>query len=78
MPTVFRDRGFRLFFFSNESGKPAHIHVEHGEHLVKIWLERVEVAQNYGMDAKNLRIALQIVKENQSELLGKWHEHFGA
>jgi len=41
MPTVFRERGFRFFFYSNE-GSPReslHIHVEKGSAEAKFWLE---------------------------------------
>jgi len=31
MPTVLRIRGYRFFFFSDESREPAHVHVESGD-----------------------------------------------
>jgi len=41
MPAVFRERGFRFFFYSNE-GSPreqVHIHVEKDDMEAKFWLE---------------------------------------
>jgi hypothetical protein len=40
MPTVFQDRGFRFFFYSNEGSprEPAHIHVEKDDIEAKFWL----------------------------------------
>lgn len=58
MPTVFRYKGFRFFFYSNE-GKPRgplHVHVvgEGGE--AKFWLKPlVRVAVSDGLSAKTLR-----------------------
>ena len=40
MPTVFRERGFRFFFYSNEGNprEPMHIHVEKDNMEAKFWL----------------------------------------
>jgi hypothetical protein len=76
MPTILITDGFRFFFFSNESSKPPHVHVEYGDCLMKVWLESVEVARNFGFGPKEIRFALEIVRENQPEFLEKWREHF--
>jgi hypothetical protein len=56
-PTVIRERGFRLFFFSREETRP-HIHVHHSGVESKFWLEpEVALAQNYGLSSKQLREA---------------------
>lgn len=41
MPVVFRDRGFRFFFYSNEGTprEPMHIHVEKDGDEAKFWLK---------------------------------------
>lgn len=40
MPEVFRYRGFRFYFFSNEGNprEPVHIHVESANGKAKFWL----------------------------------------
>ena len=39
MPTVWRERGLRFFFYSEERNEPPHIHVESGDHrYAKMWL----------------------------------------
>ena len=40
MPTVFRERGFRFFFYSNQGSprEPIHIHVEKNDVEAKFWL----------------------------------------
>jgi hypothetical protein len=42
MPVVFRYKGFRFFFYSNEGSprKPVHVHVRSGSSEAKLWLER--------------------------------------
>lgn len=53
-PTIFRERGFRFFFSREEPRVRVHIHAGHGE--AKLWLEpTVELAQNWGLSAKDLR-----------------------
>lgn len=41
MPVVFRHRGYRFYFYSNEGSprEPLHVHVEKGESEAKIWIE---------------------------------------
>ena len=40
MPVVFRYKGYRFFFFSNEGDplEPMHIHVRRGEATAKLWV----------------------------------------
>jgi hypothetical protein len=52
MPVVFRERGFRFFFYSNEGSprEPLHIHVEKENVEAKFWLKpAVRVAYNTAM-----------------------------
>jgi hypothetical protein len=38
MPTVLRERGWRLFFYANESQEPIHIHGSKGDAECKFWI----------------------------------------
>jgi Domain of unknown function (DUF4160) len=80
MPTVFRERGFRFFFYSNE-GSPreqVHVHVEKDDLEAKFWLEpEVKVAYNDGYDARILRQLLDIVEANRDLIERVWNEFFG-
>jgi hypothetical protein len=80
MPTVFRLRGFRFFFYSNE-GSPrekVHIHVEKGDAEAKFWLEpEVRLAYNDGYEARTLRELLEIVIANRERIKRAWDEFFG-
>jgi len=79
MPVVFRHRGFRFFFYSNEGNprEPVHIHAmgEGGE--AKFWVRpEVAVAFSVGLDARTLK-ELALVVEQQADLIERtWHEYF--
>jgi uncharacterized protein DUF4160 len=76
-PTVFRELGFRFYFFSNEEPR-MHIHVSHGDGQAKFWLEpKIELAQNSGLKPKLIKTALQFIKEKEDEIRSSWEGHFG-
>jgi hypothetical protein len=80
MPVVFRERGLRYFFFSNEGSprEPPHVHVKGGGRDAKIWLEPdVSIADSYGFNARELATILRVVNENRDRILRAWHDHFG-
>lgn len=69
---------YRIFFYSNESGEPAHVHVRRERKLAKFWLEPVELADSKRFAAHELRGIEQIVQDNRAEFLEAWHEYFGS
>ena len=80
MPVVFRERGFRFFFYSNEGSprEPVHIHVERDDVEAKFWLNpAVRVAYNDGYDARTLRELMGIVVANRDRIERAWNEFFG-
>ncbi len=42
MPEVFREGGYRFFFFSLEGNEPPRIHLESAEKYAKFWLEHFQ------------------------------------
>jgi hypothetical protein len=80
MPVVFRYKGFRFFFYSNEGSprKRAHVHVRAGSSEAKLWLEpRVRVAASYGFDAGTLRELVEVAQANRELIERTWHDYFG-
>jgi hypothetical protein len=80
MPVVFRERGFRFFFYSNEGTprEPVHIHVEKDNVEAKFWLNPdVRVAYNDGYNARALRQLMAIVEGNRVRIERAWDEFFG-
>jgi hypothetical protein len=58
VPVVFRQNGFRAFFYSNEGSprEPPHIHVAKDGRIAKLWLRPfVTVADSRGFDPRTLR-----------------------
>ena len=79
MPTIFRHKGYRFFFYSNEGmpREPLHVHVRKGENVAKIWLEpEVSVAGSYGMTSSELSEMCTVAYEHIEQIREYWNEHF--
>jgi len=77
-PTVFRERGYRFYFFSREESR-MHVHVMSGEGEAKYWLEpQLELAKNYRLSRSELREIVQIIEAHSDELKAAWNAHFGG
>jgi hypothetical protein len=77
MPTILRMGPYRLFFYSNEQGEPAHIHIQRESKLAKYWLKPVALAKAIGFSSSELRKLESIVMNHQPVLLEAWNEYFG-
>ena len=78
MPTILRIGPFRFFFYSNEQGEPAHIHVQRDRMLAKFWLDPVSLAGSTRFSARNLRKVEGLVVENRDLLMERWNEYFSS
>ena len=81
MPVVFRYKGFRFFFYSNEGSplEPVHVHVRAGGHEAKLWLDpQVRVASSDGFDARTLRELVEVAQANREMIERTWHDYFGS
>ena len=77
-PTVFRERGYRFFFFSREESRP-HVHVYSPDGEAKFWLEpQLELARNYRLTKVQLREIEAIIEGHFDELKAAWQHHFGS
>jgi hypothetical protein len=75
-PTVFREKGYRFYFLSNEE-KRIHIHVtcEGGE--AKYWLGPiVSLAVSHGLNPRKLNEIQKIVEDYRNEIIEAWQRHF--
>ncbi len=80
MPVVFRYKGFRFFFYSNEGSprEPLHVHVRGGGGDAKFWLKpQVQLADSDGLDARTLKELLGVVEQESAQIERSWNEHFG-
>jgi hypothetical protein len=78
VPTVLRWGPYRAFFYSNEAGEPAHVHVRAGDKEAKFWLHDLVVAISAGFAAHEIGDIVRHLRQNRENLLGAWNEHFGA
>lgn len=77
-PTVFREKGYRFFFFSREESR-MHVHVVSGEGEAKFWLEPdLELAKNHGYNRQQLKEIESLVEDHRDELVSAWKHHFGS
>jgi hypothetical protein len=52
-----------------------HVYCERGE--AKFWLEpTIELAQNSGMAARQIRAAKTLIEEHDDEIRNAWQKHF--
>ena len=79
MPVVFRERGFRFFFFSFEGSplEPVHIHVKGKGSEAKFWVgDEIQMAYNRGMNSRDLALIAMIIRARRKEIQEAWHGHF--
>ncbi len=76
-PTVFRVKGYRFYFLSNEEDR-MHVHITSEEGEAKFWIEPlVSLSVYYGLNPKKLGEIQKIVEERKDEIIEAWKKHFG-
>ena len=76
-PTVFREKGYRFFFFSREETR-MHVHVISGDGEAKYWLEpMIELSKQSKYSNKQLSEIKTLVEDHKDEIITAWKEHFG-
>ncbi len=78
MPTILRIGPFRFFFYSNELGEPAHIHVQSDNKTAKFWLEPVSLSKSVRFSSKELRELEKLVTSNKAVFMEAWNEYFNT
>lgn len=79
MPAVFRWKGYRFHFYSDEGdpSEPIHIHVAKDDADAKFWLHpEVSVAYNKGFKARELNSLSRIVEQRRDEIEKVWNDFF--
>jgi len=77
MPTVLVLGSYRFFFYSNEYGEPAHIHVQRDDASAKFWLTPVALARSRGFASPELARLHRSVQEHRVQFSEAWNEFFG-
>jgi len=74
MPTILRIGPYRFFFFSEESGEPAHVHVIREQTEAKFGVNpTVRVAANEGFAQHELHKILRLVEANKELIEHEWN-----
>jgi hypothetical protein len=79
MPTVLYIFGWRLFFYSNESNEPIHIHAQKGDMECKYWLllDELEIREgfSYNMNPASKREIKKIIYQHFDSIIESWYKH---
>ena len=76
-PSIFRAKGYRFYFLSNEEDR-IHIHVTCEDGEAKFWIEpTISLAVSYGLNVRKLNEIQKIVEEHKNEIIKAWQRHFG-
>ncbi len=83
LPSLFLVGGYRVFFWSNESGEPIHVHVCKGspsKQSTKIWLTSkggcIVAANGAKIPEKSLSELCEIISAQHSFICEKWKAFF--
>lgn len=77
-PTIFRVKGYRFYFLSNEE-KRMHVHVECADGEAKFWLEPIVcLSTYYALSPRRLNEIHKIVEDRKNEIVKEWKRHFGG
>ena len=77
-PTIFREDGFRFYFFSREESR-MHVHVHCADGEAKFWLEpTIELAQNQSLNNRQVRAVQSLIEAHADEIRAAWAKHFGG
>ena len=77
MPTVFRWKGYRFFWYQADGSEPPHVHIWKDGKECKVWIASGDLAYNHGLAAADLRALLGVVEEQRDHLMEIWHDNFG-
>jgi hypothetical protein len=75
-PSIFREKGYRFYFLSNEENR-VHVHVTCKDGEAKLWLEPIiSLAVSHGLNARRLMEIQRIVEAHRHEIAQAWQSHF--
>ena len=77
-PTVFREKGYRFYFFSLEEER-MHVHVTGHDGDAKFWLEpEIELAMSHDIAQHELNTVRGIIEDHKDEITNAWREHLSS
>lgn len=77
-PTVYRENGYRFFFFSREEER-MHVHIISADGEAKFWLEpEIILAKSHEYNRQQLKKIEAIIEEHRDEFINAWKKHFSS
>jgi len=75
-PTIFREKGYRFFFFSREESR-MHVHVICSDGEAKYWLKPdIELAKNHHLSRPQLKEIEKMIEVHYNEITSAWKKYF--
>ena len=78
MPSALRIGPYRFFFYANDRGEPAHVHVQRDGKIAKFWIEPVRMDRSGRFRPNELLDIQRTIEQNQTKLLTAWNDYFNA
>ncbi len=85
MPNLFTVGGYKIYFWSNESGEPIHVHISKGKPLAgstKIWLTRsggcIVANNNSRIPASELNELMDFISAQFFLICNMWKSFFNT
>jgi hypothetical protein len=80
MPTILVIAGWRIFFYSNESHEPIHVHAEKAEMEIKFWIDvenfEINEAFSFNFTPQAKREIKKIIYEHFEYIVSEWDKYF--
>ena len=77
MPTFFRWRNCRFYFWSHEGNEPRHVHIDCAENIAKVRLADLSVARNEGFNSGEMKNLIEQARLNRQRILEMSDAHLG-
>jgi hypothetical protein len=78
VPSALRIGPYRFFFYANDRGEPAHVHVQRDGKIAKFWIEPVRMDRSGRFRPNELLDIQRTIEQNQTKLLTAWNDYFNA
>jgi hypothetical protein len=78
VPSALRIGPYRFFFYANDRGEPAHVHVQRDGKIAKFWIEPVRMDRSGRFRPNELLDIQRTIEQNKTKLLTAWNDYFNA
>lgn len=76
MPVVFRERGYRVYFYSYDCNERMHVHVDKAGNSAKFWLdEDASLFENINYSQVEIREIRRLIVAHLEEIRDEWARH---